>query len=543
MRARGATPAAAELAERAMGLTPEAEGAKRRSRALLAARYHFDSGAIPMARSLMEAVLADSSLGPERAEALQLLAAVSSTEIQQSLLRQALREPNLTDQLRAAINHELAWLLTVTEGPLAAIDPARTAVRSADAVNDPTLLALSLATLAQARFLAGLGSHAAPMERALRLQAEGEDYWSFQYYSPSLVHASLLVWQDDFEPARQTFESLRQLALERGDDQFLGGALFWLAQLECRAENWGLALELAHESDDLTAQTTLESQRAATLAFVGLVKAYLGDVEGAREAAGRGLAIADQAGYSYMTILNLHALGFLELSLGNAQAAHAFLHRGAMVKQRLGFGEPRAMPLGPDYVESALAVGDLEEAERGANELEESGRRLGRAWALATGARCRGLVAAAHGETDDALAAYEEALVTHGRLPLRFERARTLLALGSVQRRSQQKRAARETLEQALEIFERLKTPLWAEKTRAELGRIGGRRAPRAGALTATEAAIAELVAGGRTNAEVAEALSLSPRTVQWNLSKVYRKLGVRSRTELAATVSSLDRP
>jgi DNA-binding CsgD family transcriptional regulator len=532
-RARGATAAAAELAERAMGLTPETHVAERRSRALLAARHHFDSGAIPTARSLMEAVLADSSPGPERAEALQHLADVSPTEMQQSLLRQALREPDLTDQLRAAINHELAWLLTVTEGPLAAIDPARTAVRSAEAINDPTLLALPLACLAQAEFLAGLGSHAAPLERALRLQAEGEDYWTFQYYSPSLVHASLLVWQDEFELARQTFESLRQLALERGDDQFLGVPLFWLAQLECRAENWRLALELARESDDLTAQTTLESQQAATLAYVALVSAYLGDVEGAREAAEEGLAIADRAGYSYMAILNLHALGFLELSLGNARAAHAFLHRAAMLKQRLGFGEPRAMPLGPDYVESAVAMGDLAEAERAATELEDSGRRLGRAWALATGARCRGLVAAARGEADDALDAFEEALAAHGRLPLGFERARTLVAQGATLRRIKRRRDARESLDQALAIFEEMGARLWAEKARAELARIGG-RAPSAGALTPTEERVAELVAEGRANKEVARELFVTVKTVERNLSRVYEKLGIRSRAELA---------
>jgi DNA-binding NarL/FixJ family response regulator len=136
---------------------------------------------------------------------------------------------------------------------------------------------------------------------------------------------------------------------------------------------------------------------------------------------------------------------------------------------------------------------------------------------------------------------FEQALREHERMPGPFERARTLLALGEVQRRLKQKRAARETLAAALSIFEEIGTPLWAEKARAALGRIGGRSVPRKGELTATERAIAELVAAGGTNVEVAAALALSPRTVQWNLSKIYSKVGVRSRTELAAALAGTE--
>jgi DNA-binding CsgD family transcriptional regulator len=118
-----------------------------------------------------------------------------------------------------------------------------------------------------------------------------------------------------------------------------------------------------------------------------------------------------------------------------------------------------------------------------------------------------------------------------------FERARTLLVLGSVQRRDRKKRVARESLGSALETFDRLGATLWAGRTRAELARVGG-RAPAAG-LTPTEDRIAELIASGHTYREVADALFISPKTVQWNLSKVYRKLGIRSRAELAGRLSA----
>ena len=119
-----------------------------------------------------------------------------------------------------------------------------------------------------------------------------------------------------------------------------------------------------------------------------------------------------------------------------------------------------------------------------------------------------------------------------------FELARTLLALGTVQRRVQQKRAARESLQLAGDLFERLGARVWLEKARSEQRRIGGRTASD-DQLSETERQIVELVVAGRRNREVAAELSLSPNTVAWNLSKIYRKLGVSSRTELAARVSA----
>jgi DNA-binding CsgD family transcriptional regulator len=122
-----------------------------------------------------------------------------------------------------------------------------------------------------------------------------------------------------------------------------------------------------------------------------------------------------------------------------------------------------------------------------------------------------------------------------------FELARSLLALGTAQRRAQYKRAARESLERAAEIFERLGARVWLEKARSEMRHIGGRPASDE-QLSETERRIVELVVAGRRNSEVAAQLNLSPNTVAWNLSKIYRKLGVRSRTELAAHLASTPR-
>jgi DNA-binding CsgD family transcriptional regulator len=143
-------------------------------------------------------------------------------------------------------------------------------------------------------------------------------------------------------------------------------------------------------------------------------------------------------------------------------------------------------------------------------------------------------VLAARGNLEGAIASLESAAASQINL---FELARTLLALGNVQRRARHKRAARESLRRAAEGFEQLGARVWLEKTNSELRRIGGRTAPDGG-LSETERQIVELVAAGRRNSEVAAELSLSPNTVAWNLSKVYRKLGVSSRTELAARMA-----
>jgi DNA-binding NarL/FixJ family response regulator len=127
-----------------------------------------------------------------------------------------------------------------------------------------------------------------------------------------------------------------------------------------------------------------------------------------------------------------------------------------------------------------------------------------------------------------------KALDVYERMPVPFERGRTLLIYGTILRRIKRRKAAREAIEAALSIFEALPAPVWADNARAELARIGGRALAGDG-LTPSERRIAELVAAGKTNKEVAAILVVADRTVESALTQIYRKLGVRSRTELAA--------
>jgi len=177
---------------------------------------------------------------------------------------------------------------------------------------------------------------------------------------------------------------------------------------------------------------------------------------------------------------------------------------------------------------------NLDEAEEIIATWRERAELLDRAWALAILARARGLLLAARGDHEGAFASFQRALAEHARITDPFHHARTLLALGRSQRRLKKRGAARATLSAALECFEQLGAPLWAEQTRTELARIGGRTSAD-GRLTDAESRIAALVAQGHTNREVAAALFLTPHSVETALTRVYRKLGVRSRTELAS--------
>jgi DNA-binding CsgD family transcriptional regulator len=228
----------------------------------------------------------------------------------------------------------------------------------------------------------------------------------------------------------------------------------------------------------------------------------------------------------------------LELSLGDADAAHRCLGPIADLITQVGVEEPGIMRFLPDEIEARVALGELDGAAALLEPFEAMARRVGRRWAIATAGRCRGLLRAAHGDLDAALVALDGAIEELGNLPYRLELGRTLVVKGRVHRRRREKRGAREALERALEIFEERGARLWAETARRELARLGGRPATPT-ELTATEQRVAELAASGLTNREVAEAAFLSPKTVEGVLARAYRKLGIRSRAELGASMAA----
>jgi DNA-binding CsgD family transcriptional regulator len=193
----------------------------------------------------------------------------------------------------------------------------------------------------------------------------------------------------------------------------------------------------------------------------------------------------------------------------------------------------------PDAVEAMVGVGRHADAVPLIEELERNGARLGGCWMLAVGARCRSAWLAATGDIAAATRMAEAAMTEHERLPMPFERARTQLLLGQLLRRQRQKETASATLRHALAIFEAMGTPLCADRARAELARTNVAPRPRL-AMTPSEQRVAELAASGMTNRDVAAALFISPKTVEANLVRIYRKLGIKTRAELGRVIGDL---
>jgi DNA-binding CsgD family transcriptional regulator len=267
------------------------------------------------------------------------------------------------------------------------------------------------------------------------------------------------------------------------------------------------------------------------------IAAHRGEVERVRTETPDLLQVAERTGIADYAYELGRALASFELSVGDAESAWS--HVEPLFAKAEDMDEYGAQVAGSVAIEALIGVGDLRTAERLLDQLEEHAAGSDTA-AGAFAHRARGLLHASRGDQERAIAALEAAAVDPEppQEANPFELARTLLALGTLQRQAQHKRVARDTLEHAAEIFERLGARLWLEKARSELRRIGGRTASDT-ELSETERRIVELVVAGRRNREVAAELNLSPNTVGWNLSKVYRKLGVSSRTELAARIAA----
>ena len=536
---RGASGTAAELAELAASLTPSTEGDDvRRRRGLLAADHHHASGDVGRARALLEPLLEQLPPGPDRAEVLRRIGEWSADDMERSerLLEQAFVEAAADPRLRAEIAVPRILTTFLRHGPAAAVTLAHDSAQVVEESGDRVLLAAFLAELSFAELCAN-GVTPGLLERALELEAQ------LGPLAPepraTLVEGLRRMYADEHDSARAALQRVHASAVNRGDDPARTEALLFLGELECRAGNWKRADKYADAMLQSAEQQGLDFQGGSALWINGLVDAYLGRLEQARARATEGVSRSEEENEQAFLERNLALLGFIDLSTGDYSAAAERLAPVVRRRQARGAGEPSLYPAREIAIEALVASGDIDEARTQLDWLEEAGDRLGTPWPLAMGARCRGLLVAAEGDLEAAIANCRRALEVHERMPSPFERARTLLVYGTILRRAKRKKAAREAMEEALSIFQALPAPVWAENARAELARIGG-RAPGGDELTEGERRIAEQIAAGKSNKEAAAALFLSVHTVESALTRVYRKLGVRSRTELTRRLGDL---
>jgi DNA-binding CsgD family transcriptional regulator len=530
--ARGAPEAAADLAERAIQLTGPADRQTGALRRTTAAGYHVVAGDDRRARALLDDALADDPVGHARARVLEQLAEIEGeVDLERgiAIMREALENARGDDALEAKILALLSYWLH--NAPTEAEPYARSAVKIAERVGDPVLLAGALCSLATIEFWLGRGLRPELWERALELDARCEAMPIA--LRPVTQFGWACKWAGDVDRSRVLLERARQIGYERGDST-VSAPLFYSCNLELLAGDWHHGLELARELSALAAQSERPNEAVTGLCAELVLQAHLGNESEARRCAAEALILAERAWVPNAIRVTNFGLSLLELSLDRPAKALEHARRATSADRERGVEEPGMLFSFSIEIEAAIAVGEWEEAEELLDWVERRAVRLDREWALACAHRCRGLLAGASGDEFGAAESFERALAEHERVQYRrFERARTLLAQGETLRRYKKRRAAREAIGSARDLFEELGAQLWAAKARRELARIGGRAASGSG-LTEGERRIAELVATGKSNKEAAAALFVSVHTVEDALKRVYRKLGVHSRTELA---------
>jgi DNA-binding CsgD family transcriptional regulator len=328
---------------------------------------------------------------------------------------------------------------------------------------------------------------------------------------------------EELERARDDALALCDRAADAGALPTLGGSLAVAAEAALRIGDWALADEAGREAIDVADDTGRATWLGFALSTRARLAAARGDELAARAAAAAALATHDGLPFAPA------ALGFLELGLGRADDAVDRLSAIEPLLDGSGLEEPALVPWAPDLVEAHARRGDLAAARRLLATLQHQARATKGAFAGHATARCRGLL-----DDDDFDAAFATALAHDERRPLPFERARTLLAYGRRLHRARRRAEARERLREARDGFADLGADAWVAQAESELRAAGARRRrARSDSLTPQEARVATAVGRGLSNREAAAELFLSPRTIEFHLRQIYRKLGIHSRTQL----------
>lgn len=523
---RGATEAAARRMARAVERTPAAEVDERWRRRIDLANMLLDVGAARDAAAALDAGVEPTPPGDPMVRAT-VSRVRGSSRFQSNDEAGAVEEfasvaamfppghPTRVDalfvQARAGVFLDLGWSVGV----------AAQAAEEALATGDPELIERTAACELASRFLAG-EPVVVPDTRALH---------SRRLTASELVDEALL-WNDDLDRAEPAILERIADAEQRGD--LASVANLSLPAGEARMRRGDLHGARARYELGLDAASTMDDRAwiATSHASLALTSAYLGDSERVElhleeaRAAVPGLSLGDQLAVR-------SSIGIAALLRGDAADAVVQLRAARAVTLRLRLHDSNALPFRAQLVEALLAVDEADEAREVSAELTRFASAAGRTRGIGDAHRAAALVAAADGDLDAARTSAEAAIAAHDRLPGPIEGAWSRLVAGVVERRSRKRAVARAHFEQARDACLAVGAEALARRADADLERTatttGG-----AGQLTPSEERVAHLVVLGHTNAEIAALLHMSARTVESNLSRIYRKLGIRSRTELA---------
>lgn len=528
-RARGSPADAAELLDLAIKLGGDTPSRRTRS-----AENHLRAGDSVTAAALLASALEQLPPGPQRAFALNLLAGAqvfrNSFVEAADLLKRAAQDAEGNPVIELQTLLALSFAQSIAGDYDEALKLSKRSVVDAEKLGVPVLISQALANYVTINALDGNGVDEPALHRALEL--EDPDLDVTIVFHASAAKAQVLAWTGRLDEARADLQELWRRCVERGADSDLIFVAVHTALVEIWRGRFADAARAAEEAVQLAEQIGGEHMVVIAKTMRAAAAAYAGREGDARAAAADAMAAVERCGTPRLAYWPMAVLGFLEVSLGNYAEAATALELCCNDFPDMPGTEIITAGFIPDAVEALIALGRLTEAEPMIKALEHNGRLFGRPWMLAIGARCRGMMLAARDDVEAAERVVREALVAHGTLPMPFERARTQLFLGQVQRRRRQRSSTAATIAEALSAFELMGSSLWAERARDVLERTGPNQ--KAGAeLTSTERRVAELAASGMTTADVAAHLCVSAKTVEAHLTRIYRKLGIHSRAEL----------
>jgi DNA-binding CsgD family transcriptional regulator len=535
---RGAQDTAAEQYAASSRLTPPALDDLRARRLLGEAAARNATGGFAAARGLAQQALGATSDATIRTATLSLLGSIEwfdgDAEAATRLVERAVEVSGSDRRLLGPLHAELVRL-NFSWDLRSALEHAARAKELLDEDRDTTTLA---AVLVDELFGSALRGQRVPKglrDRALELEAR-----SLAASGPP--HPMVLLWlhcTDDLAAARERCAMEEGWYRDRGEDVWVADRLSHLAVAELHAGDLESAELHAERSCAAVEHLAVGGPRAMVFEKRSLVDAHRGRLDRGRATLQSLLADHENARQDWWSALTLSTLAFVEFVAGDFHAADAALVAMREKADRVGVVDVLFDRSEPFHIEALLALGRAGDARAALERLEERAGRLPRPWITASLPRARALVAAEEGDLPAALAPLDVAADgPPSGLPL--EDAWTLLVKGRIERRARQKRAAADSLGRALDVFERIGATTFVDRTRRDLARVGLRRsAPTA--LTPTERLIAGHAAGGMTNLEIAQAAFVTTKTVEANLTKVYRKLGIRSRAQLSEHLARAD--
>ncbi|WP_329447424.1 LuxR family transcriptional regulator [Streptomyces sp. NBC_01426] len=540
-RAGGDRALAAELFLLAAGLTPADRPEARSRRITSAAREAAAASRTDLAWQAVEAVT-EAAVEPARHVAV-LLALIDShgqalAELEPLFHRcgqLAGDDPGLLAavELRAAIAANISQ-----EDPERALRAAARAAELARAGGQPPLRAAALTMRARMERVLGVPDAARTLDEALALGVPAQEYGirnSAQYLAAR--HA---VFDDRLPPARRQLLELLAIAEREGDPEDLVDLWRSLCEVDVRLGSCARALEWADRALAHSAAHRLSPGPAWYTA--ALAQSVGGSFAEASRLAGRGIQASREEGDALYLARSLWVRGCVRLHTGDGAGAAATFAEVARLEGDRPVADPSMFRWRSDAVEALTAGGHTDRAGLLLAGAEATpgirGRGPGTVAALV---RARGVLLAREGRPDEAVARLGEAAAGFRCAGLPLEEARTHLARGRVERARRRQAAARTAWEEAAELYGTTGARPWREVTAALLDRLPGGRpgdGSRAGGLTPSELRLAGLICRGASNQEAAQQLFLSVKTVEGMLSRVYRKLDVRSRTQLGAALA-----